>query len=140
MNEEKKLSEQYEKYCLEYIRLGSQYKAYQSVYGTENIESCYASSTRLHAKPEIQSRIYELQQQMKSDLIMSSEEILSTLTSLARDDTVSVKDRTRCLELLGKRNLLWAEKHNVEISGNPDKPLVIQFGENEMSNKDLGWE
>lgn len=85
-------------------------------------------------KPALKTYIDERMKQKDNERIASQNEILEFLTKVMRgevteqvpiimqeefemvDKTPSVKDRTKAAELLGKRYMMWTEKHSVDAT------------------------
>lgn len=106
-------------------------KAYpNATYNTARTEGC-----KLLAEPNIKDYIDEQMAKKQDDRIMKQDEILRTLTAIARgeateqtlkgegngfqilvDKGVGAKDRLKALELLGKRYGTFTEKIDVSVS------------------------
>ena len=115
-----------------YIVLGNAEQAaikagYSKRYARGNAHKLVANSC-------IKSYIAERMQLIESERIASQEEVLQFLTSVIRgevteevpiligdgmqtlrDKEVSVKERVKAAELLGKRYMMWTEKQQVEM-------------------------
>ena len=105
-------------------------KAYpNATYNTARTEGC-----KLLAEPNIKAYIDEQMAKKQDDRIMKQDEILRTLTSIARGEAteqtlkgegngyqvlvnkgVGAKDRLKALELLGKRYGTFTEKIDVSV-------------------------
>ena len=106
-------------------------KAYpNATYNTARTEGC-----KLLAEPNMKAYIDEQMAKKQDDRIMKQDEILRTLTAIARgeateqtlkgegngfqilvDKGVGAKDRLKALELLGKRYGTFTEKIDVSVS------------------------
>lgn len=106
-------------------------KAYpEATYNTARTEGC-----KLLAEPNIKAYIDEQMAKKQDDRIMKQDEILRTLTAIARgeateqtlkgegngfqvlvDKGIGAKDRLKALELLGKRYGTFTEKIDVSVS------------------------
>lgn len=76
-------------------------------------------------KPAIKKYIDKQIEEMQSNQIAASEEVLKYLTSVMRgkDQNIGIKDRLKAAELLGKRYGLFTEKVSVSTEG-----LVVIHG------------
>lgn len=106
-------------------------KAYpNATYNTARTEGC-----KLLAEPNVKAYIDEQMAKKQDDRIMKQDEILRTLTAIARgeateqtlkgegngfqilvDKGIGAKDRLKALELLGKRYGTFTEKIDVSVS------------------------
>jgi phage terminase small subunit len=96
-------------------------------------------------KPHIRDYVDLLLKEMGNKRIMNAEEVMQTLTSIARNEVeedvvvfgdngpeittkgMSAKDRLKALELIGKRFKLWTDKK--EIEGNIGVTIVDDLDE-----------
>lgn len=128
------MNERQRRFADEYIisgnATGAAVKAgYSSKYANTN-------ASKLLQNTAIKSYIDERLAQLASEKIATQEEVLTYLTSVMRGETqeqtlisigelgqtitdidVGAKDRIKAAELLGKRNRLWTDKIEADVSG-----------------------
>ncbi len=119
-------------FCDYYIELGhSTNAAIKAGYSPKTASS---TATENLKKPIIREYIDKIMAEKDAKTIASQDEVLSFLTSVMRGevteqiplldgdgyqklanlDAAQPKDRIKAAELLGKRFMLWTEKHNIE--------------------------
>lgn len=103
-----KLSEREKLFCEYYHRYGDAKRS--------ALEAGYAASSaavmghKLLKRERVQKYLLSLGDKEISSDIMTNNEILETLSYIARDEKNNIAHRIRALELLGKRSALWVEK------------------------------
>lgn len=130
----------------EYAKTGSREKARLKA------EVSLKTSARYRNNPEINEYIKKLIDEAKSENVADVQEILEHLTKIMRGDVteevvviegqgdgisyariidkkVSIKDRLRAAELLGKKYSMFVDKKEVE-----EKIQTVVFGENELQD------
>ncbi len=133
-----------------YIELGNATEAAIKAGYNEKTARFIASENL--TKPNIKNYIDERMKQIESDRIAKAEEVLAFLSASLRgevleevvstetDETggirpviikkqISIKDRIKAAELLGKRYRMWTDKVEANVS-----QLVIFEGENELED------
>lgn len=132
------MTEKQKKFADEYLIDLNATRAYQAAYpDTKTYVGAGVGGTRLLRNTKVKKYIDERLAQIRSKKIAKVEEILINLTSVMRDETteevvaiegqkdgtskaikirkhVSVRDRLKAAELLGKRYGLFTDKVNVE--------------------------
>ena len=148
-----KLNEKQKAFCDFYIELGNATEAYKKAYKSCKSDAvARANSSRLLTNDNIKNYIEEKMKQIESDRIAKAEEVLAFLSASLRgevleevvstetDETggirpviikkqISIKDRIKAAELLGKRYRMWTDKVEANVS-----QLVIFEGENELED------
>lgn len=82
-----KLSVKHDKFCLEYAKSANAAESYKKAgYKCKNAASYAANARRLLQKDNIQARLAELHEEMKSEKIASAAEIQERLTSILRGE------------------------------------------------------
>ena len=119
-----------------YIELGNATEAYRKAgYAVKSDAAARANASRLLTNANVKSYIEQRMKELESEQIASQEEVLRFLTSVLRGEIteevpllvgegmqelsskdVSIKDRVKAAELLGKRYAMWTEKQQVEGS------------------------
>ena len=133
-----------------YIELGNATEAAIKAGYNEKTARFIASENL--TKPNIKNYIEEKMKQIESDRIAKAEEVLAFLSASLRGDVleevvstetdetggirpviikkqISIKDRIKAAELLGKRYRMWTDKVEANVS-----QLVIFEGENELED------
>ena len=111
-----------EKFCLEYSRSGNATEAYKIAgYKYSSDESARANAARLITNDNIQARLKELSQEIKSSKIADTTECQELLTEIARSKKIYPKDRVAALNTLLKAQGAFSQ--NVNISGTV--PIVL---------------
>ncbi len=133
-----KLTEKQQRFADEYIRTGNITQSYLNAYQNVKKESTAASNgSRLLRNAKVKSYIDERLEKLKKESIAEQDEILQYLTSVMRGELkderlmvvgdgdfgteverhetrAEIVARTKAAELLGKRYMMWTEKHQVE--------------------------
>ncbi len=135
-------------FCEYYVACGNATEA--AIKAGYNKKSAKATASRMLTNVNLQNYIKELMEKMEQDRIATAEEVLKYLTSTLRGEVeeevvvvegcgdgfseatkvkkqVSIKDRVKAAELLGKRYSLFSDK--VKIEGTV--PVMI-VGEDEL--------
>lgn len=119
----------------EYIVTLDKTKSYLKYYkSVKKRETAYAAASRLFEKPAMKAYIEARMKELDEEMIAQQREVLRFLSAMMRGETkeavligqgngrqsigdmeVSMKDRIRAGELLGKRYGLWTEK--VDLDG-----------------------
>jgi len=88
------LTDKQEKYCQSYVVCGNQSAAYRIAYdaGAMNVHSVAQEACRLHANPDITSRIKDLQREAYERNKVSIDEMIQTLAGMVRFDIADLYD------------------------------------------------
>ena len=79
------LNDKQERFCLEYAKSANASEAYKKAgYKATSVNAIYQASTRLLKKAQIQARLAELTEEMRSEKIANAAEIQERLTSILR--------------------------------------------------------
>ena len=128
------LTDQQRLFADEYIRTGNITQSYMVAYPHIKKESSAATSgSRLLRNAKVKTYVDKRLDKLKKQSIAEQDEILQFLTSVVRgekteqiplgmgegyqelkDKEPTIKDRIKAAELLGKRYMMWTEKHRVE--------------------------
>jgi hypothetical protein len=124
-------NEEVEIYCKKYLETWSKVTAYLTVHPESTRESALHNITRYHSNP----KVIEYLKAMILDKVMGTDEIYSTLSYLARDNT-NKQTQLRALELIGKTHGLFVDRTDITSKG--DK---LSWGEylekiNQETNKE----
>lgn len=145
------LSQQQEKFCIEYAKTGNQMQAYLDAgYNCKNRASADASASRLLKNVKIQARLAELTEEIKNEAIADIAEMQQTLTTIIRqqlDEEVvvsgssdnmsrpvkvkkkpAIKDVINAINTLGKMQGAFVD--NVHLSGEA-KVVIVDDIEND---------
>lgn len=139
-NQEKGLSPNQEAFCLAYSASGNATEAYKKAgYKAKNENTAAAASARLLRNVNIQRRLGEIAQEVKSKKIMDITEIQERLSEIGRQESteeyitmdgmrmskhVAAKEALKAMELLGKMQGAFLDRSQVELSG--AIPIVIR--------------
>lgn len=131
------LNDRQKKFCLEYLKdFNATQAAIRAGYASKNARK--VSSVML-TNANVQAEISKLNKEAHTSAIMDIQEIQERLTRIARGETieetvvvegtgqgysearvvqkkVTPKDQVKALELLGKANGMFIEKHQVEVN------------------------
>ena len=137
---EKSLSPNQEAFCLAYSASGNATEAYKIAgYKVKDDNSAAAASARLLRNVNIQRRLGEIAQEVKSKKIMDITEIQERLSEIGRQESteeyitmdgmrmskhVAAKEALKAMELLGKMQGAFLDRSQVELSG--AIPVVIR--------------
>lgn len=130
------MKREYEIFANEYIAGKSKTQAYKTAYPRcKNDNAAANGAKRLMNKSEVKAYIDEKMRQLERETIATQTEILEFLTSVMRGETteeafrgvgegiqekttiqVSVKERIKAAELLGKRYIMWTDKQDMTLS------------------------
>ena len=126
----KQLNTKQEKFLLEYIQHGNQFRAYMSAYQCSE-DAARVSASRLLADETVRARLAELQAAATSEKILTATETKELLSTVARGEAtdsvitpkgeviskpVSVRDRISAATLLSKLNGWLTNKSEVDLS------------------------
>ncbi|WP_333604288.1 terminase small subunit [Lactobacillus acetotolerans] len=136
MTIDKPLTEMQRRFCEHYIVSGNATDAAKRAgYSPHSAANTGYSTLK---KPQIQKYLAELSRDRNNDLIANQEEVLKFLTNVMRGETsetvatakglyegveIQAKDKIKAAELLGKREGLWIDKH--ELEGKIQIPKII---------------
>ena len=129
-----RLTEKQRRFADEYIRTGNITQSYLIAYPNVKKEStARAAGSRLLTKVNVRAYIDERLEELKKESIAEQDEVLQFLTKVMRGEVTEevpvglgegyqelkdkepyLKDRIKAAELLGKRYMMWTEKHQVE--------------------------
>jgi len=129
-----KLTEKQKRFADEYIRTGNITQSYLNAYPKVKKESTARSAgSRLLTKVNVKAYIDKRMEELKKQSIAEQDEVLQFLTKVMRGEVTEkipvglgegyqelkdkepyLKDRIKAAELLGKRYMIWTEKHQVE--------------------------
>lgn len=131
MSKKRKLTVKQQAFADYYVELGNAEQAALKAGYSKNYAR--GQSYKLLANVGIKSYIEKRQEELKSERVADQQEILEFLTSVIRGEATgtelvgkgkgkqevqqeppSVAEKTKAAELLGKRFLMWTEKHQVE--------------------------
>lgn len=127
-----KLTEKQQRFADYYIELGNATQA--AIKAGYSEKTAKQTATENLSKPYLKHYIDERLEQLKSERVADSQEVLEFLTSILRGDKteqvlkgvgmgeqeitdieISAKDKIKAAELLGKRYALFTEKQQVDI-------------------------
>jgi len=88
------LTDKQENYCQSYVVCGNQSAAYRIAYDADamNVHSVAQEACRLHANPDIASRIKELQREAYERNKITIDELIQNLAGMIRFDIASLYD------------------------------------------------
>jgi len=127
-----------EQFCIEYVKCGNAATAYQAAYSQLNRLAATSRASKILQRPEIQSRIKELNDAMTSEKILTAEEVQERLSAIAKGEVLetvvlpngtlttkpaAVRDVLKALELLAKCKGLFVSKQ--ELTLKDLKPVII---------------
>ena len=127
-----------EQFCIEYVKCGNAATAYQRAYRQSNRLAATSRASKILQRPEIQSRIKELNDAMTSEKILTAEEVQERLSAIAKGEVLetvvlpngtlttkpaAVRDVLKALELLAKCKGLFVSKQ--ELTLKDLKPVII---------------
>ena len=129
MSEEsrKEITDQQKAFCELYFAHNNKTKAYMEAFRIDEARymSAAASANRLLKKPQVAAYYQSLVDQPRGDRIAKAEEVLEYFTKVMRGEEkdqfgleVSISDRNKAAEALGKKYGLFTEK--LEVKGNID--------------------
>lgn len=127
----KKLTEKQRRFADEYIRTGNITQA--AIAAGYSSKSAHSMGNENLKKPTIRQYIDVRLEKLKKDSIAEQDEILQYLTKVIRGEArgtelvgvgmgaqsvdevpPTIAEKTKAAELLGKRYMMWTEKHQVE--------------------------
>lgn len=138
------LTEKQKRFCDYYIETGNATEAYKKAYKNNNQRTSESSGSRLLSNDEVKNYIDERLKSFESRRIADAKEVMEYLTKILRNQEkeevivvsengpeiikkdVSIKDRNKAAELLGKRYALWTEK--VDLDGNVGVTIIDDIG------------
>lgn len=144
-----KLTAKQERFIVEYlIDLNATQAAIRAGYSKKTAKDIGAENL---AKPNIRARIDELMEKLAAERIADANEVLTYLTAVLREEVkeevivveslgagisspsvvkkaVSVKDRNKAAELLGKRYGMFTDR--VSLDGDMSFDIKIDYGDN----------
>jgi|SRR5690625_4782771 len=136
-----KLTEKQQRFADEYIRTGNITQSYMIAYPHIKKEhSAATSGSRLLRNAKVKAYIDERLEKLKKQSIAEQDEILQYLTSVMRGEIkdeqllvvgdgdfgssvekhetrAEIVARTKAAELLGKRYMMWTDRHQVDVEG-----------------------
>lgn len=139
------LTEKQKRFCDYYIETGNATEAYKKAYKNSNQRTSESSGSRLLSNDEVKNYIDERLKSFESRRIADAKEVMEYLTKILRNQEkeevivvsengpeiikkdVSIKDRNKAAELLGKRYALWTEK--VDLDGNVGVTIIDDIGD-----------
>jgi hypothetical protein len=110
------LSAKHEAVALAYIadRARCGWRAYQSVYLRCTQRAAAVAWSRLLTNADFSARLAELAEAAAQGAVMTAQEVLQELTTIARASDISPK--LRALELLGKHHKLYVDRHEHDFA------------------------
>ncbi|HBG3859709.1 TPA: terminase small subunit [Clostridioides difficile] len=141
------LTEKQKRFCDYYIETGNATEAYKKAYKNNNQRTSESNGSRLLSNDKVKNYIDERLKQIESKRIADAKEVMEYLTKIVRNEAkeevvvvseygpeiikkdVSIRDRNKAAELLGKRYRLFTDK--VEVEG--AIPIVIT-GDDEIED------
>ncbi|HBF0402727.1 TPA: terminase small subunit [Clostridioides difficile] len=141
------LTEKQKRFCDYYIETGNATEAYKKAYKNNNQRTSESNGSRLLSNDKVKNYIDERLKQIESKRIADAKEVMEYLTKILRNQEqeevvivsengpeiikkdVSIRDRNKAAELLGKRYRLFTDK--VEVEG--AIPIVIT-GDDEIED------
>ncbi|EQK05157.1 TPA: terminase small subunit [Clostridioides difficile] len=138
------LTEKQKRFCDYYIETGNATEAYKKAYKNNNQRASESNGSRLLSNDKVKNYIDERLKQIESKRIADAKEVMEYLTKILRNQEkeevvivsengpeiikkdVSIKDRNKAAELLGKRYALWTEK--VDLDGNVGVTIIDDVG------------
>lgn len=128
---DKKLSPKQKAFADYYIETGNATEAYKRA-GYKNYKSAGVEANKTLNNPKIKLYIDERMKEIENERIADGKEVLEYLTKVMRGEEkdqfgldVTISDRTKAAELLGKRYRLFTDK--MELTG--EIPVVISGGD-----------
>lgn len=135
-----KLTEKQRRFADEYIRTSNITQSYMNAYTHIKKESSASTSgSRLLSSVKVRSYVDERLELLKKESIAEQDEILQYLTKVMRGELTDeqlmvvgdgmgtevekhetraeIMARTKAAELLGKRYIMWTDKHQVDVEG-----------------------
>ncbi|MCC0633841.1 MULTISPECIES: terminase small subunit [unclassified Clostridioides] len=138
------LTEKQKRFCDYYIETGNATEAYKKAYKNNNQRASESNGSRLLSNDKVKNYIDERLKQIESKRIADAKEVMEYLTKILRNQEqeevvivsengpeiikkdVSIKDRNKAAELLGKRYALWTEK--IDLDGNVGVTIIDDVG------------
>ncbi|HFL3586851.1 TPA: terminase small subunit [Clostridioides difficile] len=138
------LTEKQKRFCDYYIETGNATEAYKKAYKNNNQRTSESNGSRLMSNDKVKNYIDERLKQIESKRIADAKEVMEYLTKILRNQEqeevvivsengpeiikkdVSIKDRNKAAELLGKRYALWTER--VDLDGNVGVTIIDDVG------------
>ncbi|MFA3932516.1 terminase small subunit [Clostridioides difficile] len=126
------------------METGNATEAYKKAYKNNNQRTSESNGSRLLSNDKVKNYIDERLKQIESKRIADAKEVMEYLTKILRNQEqeevvivsengpeiikkdVSIKDRNKAAELLGKRYALWTEK--VDLDGNVGVTIIDDVG------------
>lgn len=120
-----RLTVKQENFCLNYASSGNAVQSYISAYEKNSSYSAAGvESSRLLKNPKIKARLQELYKVHNAEKIMQAEELQEMLTDIARDKSISYKDRLKAMDMICKTGGFYVNKQELEITNSI--PVVIR--------------
>lgn len=117
-----------------FLKHGNASRAYREATGATKNSDVY--SARLFARPHVRAHLERYAKALNRDAIAQSQEIQEHLTSFLRDGTVSVRERVRSADVLGKIQKLFSEKreftgtvqheHSIKLPSREDVMIALR--------------
>lgn len=98
-------------------------EAYQATYPKAERSTAYTQSCILLKNPKIKSGIDNRIKELNIDSIITRDFLLQKLVDLFNDPKTPRAVKVRCIELLGKANVIWADK--IEHKGDVAPPTYV---------------
>ena len=117
-NNEWGLSEKHMAFCESYVVNNNAGWAYRQTFDPNNERltqnSAYSSGSRLLKKEKVKKYISHLKEERREKTLLSADRIIQELSEMALDPNLKPHDRLKALELLGRNQMLFADKQVVE--------------------------
>jgi phage terminase small subunit len=108
------MNEKHIAFCEKYLQNFNATKAYQEVYKDASYETANANaSSLLRENPEIK----EYLKNRLAELVITSNEIVLGITSIARNPEEKTADRLKAYDMLAKINALYLDRMDVTTAG-----------------------
>lgn len=118
---DKELNEKHKAFADYYLINNNAAEAYKQAYdadGVRNIKksTCYSNANKLLKNPKVKEYMSARMKEIKTDRLLDAEKILAEITLLATNPSVKPSDRLRALELLGKHQMLFTDKLQMDAT------------------------
>ena len=135
---EERLNNREERFCLAFVKTADRYESFDiAKYEAKTQDARAAAVSRLLKRPKIKRRIEVLQREYMLAKGVSEQRILGNLAEIAFNKKNHNVDRTRALELLGKKSAMWIDRNLSETL--PEQPVMTEEKEAKIK-KFLEWE
>ncbi|WP_066924694.1 terminase small subunit [Murdochiella massiliensis] len=138
-----KLTIKQKKFVDAYIVSGNATEAYLQAYAKQSRRSAEANARKLLAKHSVRTYLAERMKELESETIADQTEVLEFITGVMRaknsgdngaektDGEISMKDRLKAAELLGRFYALFTDKKEVEADTNLS--IEVKYADNDTS-------